>query len=310
MPVFPSFPARSLVLALMAVWLVLAAACAGHDDQPPSPTAPRTQTASPSPGTTATAGPPAPTATPRPPQTQPVGFPIAPATHLGVVLGTAGSRSLTFDGTGPTAYDYALNDQPSPDPAAANRSGWNCRTHYEYEGIAALDFYIPIGTPTVSTMDGQATLYAISYVNDFDRYGVSREPYIGDPDRSRAPYSPFPGPSGGLGVYLHVENGEFTTEYGHLDLGLSLGVVPRSGFIRGFSPGSDYASFFADVPRPRVATPIAEWDVLAGEVIGMSGDAGYSEGPHLHYTIQRAAGGPLLCPTTEAAFRDNGWLFR
>ena len=63
------------------------------------------------------------------------------------------------------------------------------------------------------------------------------------------------------------------------------------------------------VPQPRVATTLAVWDVRAGDIIGMSGDSGYSEGPHLHYTINRI-GEPLRCPTTEAGFTDGGWLFR
>jgi hypothetical protein len=226
------------------------------------------------------------------------------------VTNPVGSRTLTFDGTGPTAYDYALNAQPNyNDLDAANRSGWNCETHYEYESIPAVDFYIPIGTPLVATMDGTATLYAISHVNDFDRYGVSREPYLANPDRTRASYTPFPGPSSGLGVYVHIENSGYIIEYGHLDLGLTVNTIPFLSFINGYSPASDYATLFQDVPQPRVPTAIAQWQVQAGDIIGMSGDAGYSEGPHLHYTIQ-PAGEPLRCPTNEPGYTNAGWLFR
>jgi murein DD-endopeptidase MepM/ murein hydrolase activator NlpD len=226
-----------------------------------------------------------------------------------VVEGEVGSRTLVFGGGGPTAYNYALNDQPSSDPVVANRSGWNCETHYEYEGIPAVDFYIPIGTPIIATMDGTATLNVISVVNDFDRYGVSREPYLGNPDRSRAPYSPFPGPSGGLGVYVHVENGDFVTEYGHLEIAATVNAIPATAFVDGYSPATDYATLFAGAPDPRVITPVARWEVRKGDLIGMSGDAGYSEGPHLHYTVNRS-GGPLRCPTAEAGFTDGGWLFK
>jgi hypothetical protein len=57
------------------------------------------------------------------------------------------------------------------------------------------------------------------------------------------------------------------------------------------------------------ATAVARWPVRRGEVIGYSGDSGYSEGPHLHYTVRRTDG-ELLCPTTEDGFGDGGWLFR
>jgi len=229
--------------------------------------------------------------------------------RLGVVTGPVGSRQLVLDSSGPIAYDYALNDQPSGDPERANRSGWNCDTHYEYESAAAVDFYIPDGTPIIATMDGTATLYAISNVNDFDRYGVDREPYLGNPDRSRAPYSPFPGPSSGLGVYVHLENADYVTQYGHLDIAKTANAIPSSAFVDGWSASTNYDAYFHDVPQPRVATEIARWDVHKGDLIGISGDSGYSEGPHIHYTVART-GGPLRCPTNEAGYSDGGWLFR
>lgn len=58
------------------------------------------------------------------------------------------------------------------------------------------------------------------------------------------------------------------------------------------------------------ATLVAEWSVERGDIIGYSGDAGYSEAPHLHYTVRRTGGGRLLCPTGEAGFADGGWLIR
>lgn len=228
---------------------------------------------------------------------------------LGEVTGDIGSRTVSFDGNGPTAHDYALDDQPADDPGVANRSGWNCRTHVEYEGIAAVDFYIPAGTPISSTISGTARLYAVSTQNDFDRYGVDREPYLGNPDRANAPYVPFPAPSSGLGVYVVVEGEGFVTEHGHLNLELTATAVPEDAYAKGLSADSDWEALFGDVALPQAASLIAEFPVLRGELIGYSGDAGYSEAPHLHYTIQ-PEGGPLLCPTNESGFADGGWLFR
>ncbi|MEX0683918.1 MAG: M23 family metallopeptidase [Dehalococcoidia bacterium] len=297
---------RTLLAAFTLVLVI--GACGGDDD---APTTSRSATATDvrSPGAPTATLTIAPTPTERAPHPEPAGFPIDPETTLGVVASVGGTRTLVFGGGGPNADDYALYDQPSMDGDIANRSGWNCRTHVEYEGSAAVDFYIPTGTPILATMDGAVTLYAISVVNDFDRYSVDREPYIGNPDRSRAPISPFPGPSGGLGVYAQVEGESFVTEYGHLDLALTDEVVPEDAFVSGYSAESDWATLFAEVPQPRFATRIAEWQVRAGDVIGMSGDSGYSEGPHVHYAIARYSG-PLLCPTNEEGFDDGGWLFR
>jgi hypothetical protein len=302
------------ILILLACALAIAA-CGGGDDEPaetpsltptataaPTVTDPPTVTASPTLQVT-------PTPTVRLPQVEPLGFPVDPATRLGVVSGEIGARTLVFDGTGPTALDYARDQQPSEDAAAANSSGWNCRVHFEYEGIAALDFYLPVGTPILSTIDGTATLYTVAVANDFDRYGVDREPYIGNPDRANAPLSPFPGPSSGLGVYVEVRNESFVTEYAHLELSQTDEIVPAAAWVDGYSPASDWAALFAEVPVPRVATALASWPVLAGEQVGASGDAGYSEGPHLHYTLRRT-GGAFLCPTNEPGFADGGWLLR
>ncbi|HEY5638541.1 MAG TPA: M23 family metallopeptidase [Dehalococcoidia bacterium] len=288
--------------------LVLALAACGDDTEPSASPIP-TVSATPSAAESATT-----TSTPAPSPTYwligEVGFPIDPQTVLGAVNGEIGARTVSFDGDGPTAYDYALNDQLSDDPDAANRAGWNCRTHVEYEGIAAVDFYIPIGTPVYSTTTGTATLYARSVRNDFDRYDIDREPYLGNPDRANAPYNPFPGPSAGLGVYVVVEGDGFVTEYGHLDLTLTAEIVPPDVFFGSLSAESDWEALFGDLLRlPATPFEIAHWEVRRGDIVGFSGDAGYSEAPHLHYTIRRE-GGPLLCPTDEPGFADGAWLFR
>ena len=240
---------------------------------------------------------------------EPLGFPIDPLLKLGLVAGVAGSRTIRW-GAGPDAETFSRDDQPSDDPEVANRSGWDCRVHVEYEGQPAVDWYIPAGTPVRATMDGTATLYAITVTNAFDYYGVYREPYIGNPDRTRASVSPFPGPSGGKGVFVRVENAEFSTDYAHLDLAQSLSVVPVEAFLPNYTPDSDYAAVFAPMLAFNAATPIAQWPVRRGDLIGLSGDSGYSEAPHLHYTTRRAGDPLLLCPTEEAGFADGGWLMK
>ena len=211
---------------------------------------------------------------------------------------------------GLTAEAYSRDLQPSANADAANGMGWDCRVHVEYEGQPAVDWYIPVGTPVRSTLDGRATMYLVSLPNAFDYYDVNREPYIGNPDRDRAPLSPFPGPGGGKGVFIEVTNDAFATEYGHLNLEMTLPVVPEGAYLDGFSQAYDYATAFGTMRAFNDYTAIASWDVRAGDVIGYSGDSGYSEAPHLHYTVQRAGTSNLLCPTTEAGFEDEGWLFR
>jgi murein DD-endopeptidase MepM/ murein hydrolase activator NlpD len=188
--------------------------------------------------------------------------------------------------------------------------GWNCRVHVEYEGQPAVDWYVPAGTPVRATMDGQASLYVISLPNAFDHYGADREPYIGNPDRARAPSSPFPGPGGGKGVYVEVVNSDFATEYGHLDLLATLDVVPADRYDPPYSPTFDFESAFSEMRAFNDETLVASWPVMAGDVIGYTGDSGYSEAPHLHYTVRRLPAGSLLCPTKEPGFEDDGWLFR
>ncbi|MBI5947079.1 MAG: hypothetical protein HY875_02955 [Chloroflexi bacterium] len=205
---------------------------------------------------------------------------------------------------------YSRDDQPSDDPVRANRCGWNARVHVEYEGQPAVDWYLPAGTEVVATMDGTATLLVNTMSNPFDVYRVSREPYLGDPDRPRAPIVPFPGPGGGQGVFVRVENSRFVTQYAHLDLGRTLASVPVGAFLAGFGPGSDFATLFAPLREFRVATAIARWELRRGERIGATGDSGYSEAPHLHYTIRRTEAVNLLSPTAEPGFEDAGWLFK
>ncbi|MGE0600999.1 MAG: M23 family metallopeptidase [Dehalococcoidia bacterium] len=283
----------------------------------PTPTATPSATASastatpaPQPTSTATSTPsPAPTATPRPSALEPVGFPIAPGTRTGRVVGEVGSRTIHW-GEGAEALAYSRDDQPSDDPVRANACGWNARTHLEYEGQPAVDWYVEVGTPVLATMDGTATLLINTVSNPFDFYGVSREPYIGNPDRSRAPISPFPGPGGGQGAFVRIENEQYRTDSAHLEVTRTLKAVPADAYLAGYSAAFDFAGAFAEIRDFRVATAVATWQVKAGDVIGYTGDSGYSEAPHLHYAIRPAGGGNALCPTNEAGFEDGGWLFR
>lgn len=180
----------------------------------------------------------------------------------------------------------------------------------EFEGQPAVDWYIPDGTPIVATMDGTATLLVNTVSNPFDVYGVSREPYIGNPDRSRAPISPFPGPGGGQGAFVRIESSTHRTDSAHLDLAATAGAVPAGAWLPGFSAATDFATTFGPLLDFRVATAIARWHVQRGQVIGISGDSGYSEAPHLHYTIKPLGAVNNLCPTAETGFDDNNWLFR
>ncbi|GMV87062.1 MAG: hypothetical protein AMXMBFR80_29150 [Dehalococcoidia bacterium] len=301
---------RTFLLSFGAVGV---AACDGTGSQPrpsssPGASPPPTSAASPAapvPSQAAT-----PTAAPTPaPRLHPIGFPIDPATRLGIVSGESGAHAIGW-GEGPTALEYSRDDQPADDPDCANRCGWNARLHVEYEGQPAVDWYIPIGTPVYATMDGTVSLMINTVSNPFDTWGVSREPYLGNPDRARAPIVPFPGPGGGMGVFIRIRNTAFQTEMGHLDLVATSAAVPPQAWVGGLGADTGFASRFREIRDFRVADLAASWDVRAGDLVGLSGDSGYSEAPHLHYTIRRAGSADLLCPTAEPGFDDAGWLLR
>ena len=305
---------------LVSLGAFVAVGCGDRKDDAPATgtptTAGSTPAPSPDPGTTATAQPASPTPspvpvtpTPVPPHPAPYGFPVDLATKTGLVVGSVGSRVIQW-GQGPAVGAYSRDDQSSADPVWANRAGWNARTHLEYEGQPAVDWYLPVGTPVFATMDGTATLLVNTVSNPFDVYNVSREPYLGNPDRARAPISPFPGVGGGQGVFVRVENGQFRTDYAHLAIGRTLEMVPEWSWLGAYSGDFALEEEFAPLRDFRVATAIAAWDVKRGHVIGYTGDSGYSEAPHLHYTVRRANTGTLLCPTAEPGFENSGWLFK
>lgn len=295
-----------LSLLLVATGLV---GCGGTSptptSTPPSPALTATR-----PAATATTPPTAaPTATPARDESQPLGFPLDENARLGRVVGTRGSRTIAW-GDGPTVRDYSLRDQLSADPETANDSGWDCRVHQDYEGAPAVDWYVPAGTAVRATMSGTATLYIVTVTNAFAYYSVPGEPYLGNPDRARAPIVPFAGPGGGKGVFVEVQNAGFVTDYGHMEPIATVANLPVSAFLPGYGPESDYASLFARVRDFQTFTAIGRWPVRAGDVIGFVDSTGYSEAPHLHYTIRRAGAATLLCPTNEAGFADGGWLGR
>lgn len=307
-------PARSnwcCIGALTVVSVSLALAACGD-----GATVPLSATTSPSATTTPAATPrdslspepsPGPTLTSVAPALEPLGYPLDPELPTSRVTGQVGERRLVH-GIGPSVRQYSRRDQLSADPDTANAAGWNCRTHQEYEGQPAVDWYVPPSTPVRATMDGTATLYINTVVNAFDFYGIPREPYLGNPDRARAPVNPFPGPGGGMGIYVAVANEAFVTHYGHLHLSPTLGLVPAEAFLPPYSAAYDYAEPFAE-PRPfNNGIEIASWEVRRGDLIGYTGDSGYSEAPHLHYEVRRAGTALKLCPTREAAFSDGGWL--
>ncbi len=309
---------RRVFVVSLGAWLV--AGCGRGDDSPEptatataSATAPtRTATATTVPAT-ASAPPTVPstaTATPTPgPRLEPFGFPLDPATRLGLVTGVVGSRVIEW-GAGPGALEYSRDDQPANDPERANRCGWNARVHVEYEGQPAVDWYVPVGTPVLATMDGTATLFINTVSNPFDVYGVEREAFLGNPDRTRARPGMFPGPGGGQGVFVRIENERYRTDLAHFEVSATIPLVLDGAWIDGYSAATDFAAEFAPLRDFRVATAVARWQVKAGDVVGMSGDSGYSEAPHLHYAIRPAGSTAALCPTTEAGFADGGWLFR
>jgi hypothetical protein len=306
---------RTLALPLAVALPALIAACGGGEPGPattPTVTPARAPSRTPVPTRSPTPTP-TPAATPTPPRAkfEPTGFPLRASLRVNLVIGKKGSRQIAT-AEGPALADYAEVNQPGDDPVAANAGGWNCRTHQEYEGKPAVDWYVPEGQPVYATLDGGATLYIVTTVNSFDYYGVDREPYYGDPDRARAPTDPFAGrPGGGKGVFVQVENERYVAGYGHLSLSRTLEAVPSGAFIEPYGPAFDYAGTFGVPRRFDEFDAVARWEVRAGDVIGYTGDTGYSEAPHLHYEL--AARGPEpagLCPTREEGFGESGWLFR
>ncbi len=309
--------ARAFALVVVAVGAALGVACGDGAAQPsPTPAVTRVgvRTLTPTPTATRTAtATPTTTATPTPGRTklEPTGFPLSAGMRVDLVVGKKGSRQIAA-AEGPTVADYAERFQTGDDPVAANAGGWNCRTHQEYEGKPAVDWYVPEGKPVYATLDGEATLFIVTTANAFDVYGVDREPYYGDPDRARAPLDPFGGrPGGGKGVFVHIENGRFAANYGHLSLRRTLEVVPEAAFLAPYSASYDYDTVFGVPRRFDQFDAIARWEVHAGDVIGYTGDTGYSEAPHLHYEVAALGAEPRwLCPTREEGFEDGGWLFR
>ena len=256
-------------------------------------------TATPVPQATNTATPaPSPTPTARPPVVEPTGFPIAPNTRTGRVVGEVGARTIHW-GEGPTALAYSRDDQPSDDPERANACGWNARTHLEYEGQPAVDWYVPVGTPVVATMDGVATLLINTVSNPFDFYGVSREPYIGNPDRARAPISPFPGPGGGQGAFVRIENERFRTDSAHLEIGRTLDAVPADAYLPGYSAAFDFAMRVRRDPRLSHRDGGCE----------LAGEGRRCHRLHRRLRLQRSAA-PALCDPSgrrgECALSDGG----
>ncbi len=239
----------------------------------------------------------------------PLGFPLDPSTVTGLVSGEFGSRVIRW-GEGVPVGVHSRDDQPSDDPVRANRCGWNARTHLAYEGQPAVDWYVPAGTPVLATLDGTATLLINTVSNPFDVYGVSREPYIGNPDRARAPVVPFSGPGGGQGAFVRIENDRFRCDFAHFEVSRSITVVPANAYLAGFSATTGYAAQFAPLRDFRIATAVARWEVHRGDVIGFTGDTGYSEAPHLHYAIRPAGSEDALCPTSEPGFTNGGWLLK
>lgn len=253
---------------------------------------------------------PTPTPTPSPPLDLPVGFPLDPALRPLRVIETAQGRELAAPASdGPTVLAVAREHQPrAQNDLEANRYGWNCRLHNTYEGAPAVDWYLPSGTPVHATMRGQAELYVITPINSFAHYGVDPRLYLGLPSPS-LPLYPFTGPSGGMGIFVSVLNGDLRAEYGHLDLAGTLALVPEAAFLTPYSRSFSYDLRFDRPLQPDQGTVVARWPVQRGDTVGFVGNTGYSDVPHLHYQIVIRDRRTKFCPTEEP-FPMAGWLFR
>ncbi len=205
--------------------------------------------------------------------------------------------------------DVARDYQTRPDnDMEANRYGWNCRLHATYEGSPAVDWYLPEGTPVYATMDGEAELAIITTVNSFEYYGVDTRLFLGLPS-SQLPRYLFPGPSGGMGVFTSILNGNLRADFGHVNLAMTLGIVPDNAFLSPYTRGYPYEKAF---PRPLNAgqeTVVARWPIKKGQPVGFVGNNGYSDVPHLHYQVVTKDRKTKYCPTDEP-FPSAGWLFR
>lgn len=245
-----------------------------------------------------------------PSQDEPIGFPLPPSLRPMRVVETARGRIVADPAPdGPTVLEVARDLQTRPqNDMEANRYGWNCRLHDQYEGAPAVDWYLPAGTPVQATMRGTAELYVITTANSFAYYGVDPGIMLGLPPPTTPRY-PLPGHSGGMGIFVSILNGGLRAEYGHLDLAATLPLVPPQAFVPPYSRDFPYEATFG---RPRnftETTLIARWPVQHGDVIGRVGNTGYSDVPHLHYQIVTADRKTKYCPTREP-FPFAGWLFQ
>ncbi|MBI2887194.1 MAG: M23 family metallopeptidase [Chloroflexi bacterium] len=309
-PIWFRLPFPGLLLLAVLGWLALAA-CSGAQGQPADGQGQASPATTPAgDGGRNTPGAPNPTANPQAARDEPVGFPLPLNVRPMRVVETGQGRAVVPAAPdGPTVLEVARDYQPrQANDMEANRYGWNCRLHDSYEGAPGVDWYLPAGTPVIATMRGDAELYVVTTANSFAYYGVPTDIMLGLPPPTTARY-PLPGPSGGMGVFVSVLNGSLRAEYGHLDLGATLPLVPRNAFVQ---PHSPTFAFDATFSRPRnfdQYTLVARWPVQRGDTVGRVGNTGYSDVPHLHYQIMNAERTTKYCPTRER-FPGAGWLFQ
>lgn len=136
----------------------------------------------------------------------------------------------------------------------------DCAEHQELENLQALDFATPSGSAIYATCNG-----IISYRDWDSRYGPT-PPICSLTDKSTGVvlgYYPC-----GYGVMINVDcdDGQTVMRYGHLD------------------PGMPTSSAF----------PAVGDHVTSGQQIAVSGNTGFSTGPHLHYEVR--VNGITVCP--------------